>query len=78
MKGISSRRAASLVLSVLALLCVLLSGCSSRLVSEELPGGESLAEIEATVVRVTDGDTVRITPDIDGEDRVRLIGVDTP
>ncbi len=78
MKGSSSGHAASLVLSVLALLCVLLCGCSSRLVSEGLPGGESSVEAEATVVRVTDGDTVRITPEIDGENRVRLLGVDTP
>ncbi len=54
------------LLALLALLCALLSGCSSQLVSE------------ATVSRVTDGDTVRITPEIDGVDRVRLIGVDTP
>ena len=57
-----------------ALLCVLVLGCSSRFVSDQ-PGGE---EAGVTVVRVTDGDTVKITPEIDGEDRVRLIGVDTP
>jgi hypothetical protein len=58
------------------LLCALLSGCSSRLV----PGdpSEAQAEIEATVRRVTDGDPERISPEIDGKDRVRLIGVDTP
>ncbi len=71
-------RGTSLVLFVLAPLCILLSGCSSRLVSDGLPGGEATADTEATVVRVTDGDTVGITPKIDGEDRVRLIGVDTP
>ena len=57
-----------------ALLCVLVLGCSSRFVSDQ-PGGE---EAGVTVVRVTDGDTVKITPEIEGEDRVRLIGVDTP
>ena len=58
------------------MLCALLSGCSSRLV----PGdpSEAQAEIEATVRRVTDGDPFRISPEIDGKDRVRLIGVDTP
>ncbi len=58
----------------LALLCVLVLGCSSRFVSDQRDG----EDVEATVVRVTDGDTVKITPEIDGEDRVRLIGVDTP
>jgi micrococcal nuclease len=63
-----------LSLVALALLCVLVLGCSSRFVSDQ-PGGEEAA---VTVVRVTDGDTVKIMPEIDGEDRVRLIGVDTP
>lgn len=65
------------IFSILILLCALLTGCSSRLVSDGLPGGKDSAE-EATVSRVTDGDTVRIKPDIDGEDRLRFIGVDTP
>ena len=60
-------------LVALALLCVLVLGCSSRFASDR-PGGE---EAEVTVVRATDGDTVKITPEIEGEDRVRLIGVDT-
>ncbi len=72
-----TRRTVSLVFSALALLC-LLSGCSSRLVSDLLPDGEGPVEAEVTVARVTDGDTVRITPEVDGEDRVRLIGVDAP
>lgn len=32
----------------------------------------------ATVVRVVDGDTIRVRLDGDGEERVRLIGIDTP
>jgi micrococcal nuclease len=32
----------------------------------------------ATVKDVVDGDTLRIVPSIDGDDEVRLIGVDTP
>jgi micrococcal nuclease len=63
-----------LFLVALALLWVLVLGCSSRFVSDQ-PGGE---EDWVTVVRVTDGDTVKIAPEIDGEDRVWLIGVDTP
>lgn len=64
------------VLVVLALLCTFLSGCSSQLVSGELPGGEGSGEIGATVYRVSDGDTVRVSPEIEGEGAVRLIGVD--
>jgi micrococcal nuclease len=32
----------------------------------------------ATVTRVVDGDTIEISPAIDGKEEVRLIGVDTP
>ncbi len=71
------RGIACLVLSILILLCVL-PGCASRLVSEGLPGGGSDNETAVTVVRVTDGDTVRISPEVEGESKVRLIGVDTP
>lgn len=53
---------------------MLVSGCSSRFVSDQ-PGGE---EARIAVVRVTDGGTVKIPPEIDGEDRVRLIVVNTP
>lgn len=70
------RRALSLVCLVLTLLCAFLSGCSSRLVPGE--SLEAQTEVQATVSRVTDGDTFRISPEIDGEDRVRMIGVDTP
>jgi micrococcal nuclease len=31
-----------------------------------------------TVSRVVDGDTIEISPEVDGKDEVRLIGVDTP
>lgn len=45
-------------------------------------GQSSLTEDEydatVTVTRVVDGDTVDITPAIEGNNRVRLIGVDTP
>ena len=71
------------VLCVLAVLCAV-PGCSSRLISSDslVKGQEeeasASAEVEVTVTRVTDGDTVRVSPEIGGEDRVRLIGVDTP
>ena len=67
-------------LPVLALLCAALlwaSGCGAQLVS----GGssdEGSTETTATVRQVTDGDTVKISPAIDGVDSVRFIGVDTP
>ena len=35
-------------------------------------------DVTVRVTRVVDGDTVDITPAVDGEARVRLIGVDTP
>lgn len=54
------------------LLLLLLAGCSA--------GGGSPADGEATVEvsRVIDGDTVEVSPAIDGIEDVRLIGVDTP
>ena len=72
---IRSARCAVLFLVALALLCVLMLGCSSRFVSFGQPGGE---EAGVTVVRLTDGDIVKISREIDGEDRLRLIGVDKP
>ncbi|MCA1739889.1 MAG: thermonuclease family protein [Actinobacteria bacterium] len=43
-------------------------------------GRSPMDEYDATVTvsRVVDGDTVDITPTVEGKDRVRLIGVDTP
>lgn len=76
-KVVPVRGAICLVLSGLVLLCILF-GCSSRLVFDGLPGSGSGAEDEVAIVRVTDGDTVKISPEIEGESKVRLIGVDTP
>ncbi len=64
----STRGRSYLVFFALALLCALLSGCSPWLAGST----------KATVYRVTDGDTVKISPEINGENTVRLIGVDTP
>ncbi len=48
--------------------------------SSEKAESESLANAEATatVTRVMDGDTIQISPTIDGITGLRLIGVDTP
>jgi micrococcal nuclease len=42
--------------------------------------GETSEDYDATVTvsRVVDGDTIEISPAVDGNDEVRLIGVDTP
>jgi micrococcal nuclease len=52
-------------LGQLALLLALLAGCSS---------GDAAPRRDATVTRVSDGDTIRLS----GLGRVRLIGIDTP
>ena len=46
--------------------------------SEEKAGPATNAEATVTVTRVVDGDTIEISPAIDGIEDVRLIGVDTP
>jgi micrococcal nuclease len=56
---------------ILVLLCVALHGCSVATSS----GGE---RSETTVYRITDGDTVNISPEVRDNGTVRLIGVDTP
>jgi len=50
------------------LLCAFLSGCSSQLVSGWLSGGEGFGEVRVTIYRVADGDTIRVSPEIEGED----------
>ena len=73
------RRLRLWALPVLVLLaCALSAGCGSRLVPDGLPGGGAGPDDEATVHRVPDGDTASVEPEIDGEDSVRLIGVDAP
>ena len=73
------RRFLLLALLALALPSGLLpAGCGPRFVTDAPPGDQLDSGIEATVYRVADGDTVSVEPDINGEDSVRLIGVDTP
>lgn len=73
-------RNTSRALLVLALLCAtagLLAGCGDEpLVPDSSPNAGD--RVETTVSRVTDGDTVEISPEVLGNDTVRLIGVDTP
>ena len=61
---------------LLALLCAALFGCGSGLVSGR--SSDAGVRVETTVSRVTDGDTVEISPEVRGNDTVRLVGVDTP
>lgn len=60
-----------LFLVVLALLCVLVLGCFSRLVSGQ-PGSEAS---RVTIGMRTTSDTAEITPKTGGAGRVQLIGV---
>jgi hypothetical protein len=73
------------------LVLVLLSGTISNAVSRQsgltlsedssnVPSGVGQSDYEATVTvtRVVDGDTVDISPSVEGRSRVRLIGMDTP
>lgn len=54
-------------------------GCGARPVSDGIPGGEgSGGRAEVVVERVTDGDTVEVSPAPGGVEDVRLIGVDAP
>lgn len=68
------RKAARLFLPVV--LMAVLAACGPRPVSGGQPTPESPREVRVT--SVTDGDTVEISPAIDGIEDVRLIGVDTP
>ncbi|CAN5597549.1 thermonuclease family protein [soil metagenome] len=60
--------------ALLLALVFLLPGCGADVVSDS--SRESGTEV--TVSRVIDGDTVEVRPAIEGEEDVRLIGVDTP
>jgi micrococcal nuclease len=73
------------------LVLILLSGTISNAVSRQsgltfsegsstVPSGVGQSDQDATVTvtRVVDGDTVDISPSVEGRSRVRLIGVDTP
>ena len=58
-------------MALLLALCTAVCGCSA-------PSGEPAAESDtARVVRVVDGDTIRVALP-SGEERVRYIGIDTP
>lgn len=75
----AARRAVAMLCA--SLLCaVTLSACGGSGLSGSGSGGSdpSGERAEATVVRVTDGDTVVVEPPVGGEDSVRMIGVDAP
>jgi micrococcal nuclease len=66
-----------------ALFCALISGgvlgCQAlQPAAEEAAPESSQYDAAVTVARAVDGDTVEITPAVDGIDRVRLIGIDAP
>jgi micrococcal nuclease len=58
---------------------MMLSGCGAdgHRASSSRPAPEAV-EANATVERVVDGDTIVVDVDGGGEERIRLIGVDTP
>jgi micrococcal nuclease len=63
------------------ILVLLFGGTSNAIRGEGHPGRESGRapyDATATVTRVVDGDTVDISPSVEGRSRVRLIGMDTP
>lgn len=64
-------------LAALIIVAAMLYGCGLRAPQEGARPGAGEGR-EVTVTRVTDGDTVRVTPAVDGEGAVRLIGVDAP
>lgn len=55
---------------------LVVAGCGSA--PENSPGEMTARGDEATVARVVDGDTIEISPAVDGVEDVRLIGIDTP
>lgn len=71
-----SRNISCFLLLSLLLISALAAGCGSS-----PPTGnseEAASPRQVSVTRVTDGDTVKVRPAIDGIDDVRLLGVDTP
>lgn len=68
-----------LVLAICSLLFTLLSGASVLLSERPLAQSGFASRGESyTIERVVDGDTVEVAQPIQGEDNVRLIGIDTP
>ncbi len=64
------------LLLLFLLYAALLAGCGPVVVTDG--GPKEKGAIEATVTRVVDGDTVEVRPSVDGEEDVRLTGIDTP
>ncbi len=64
------------IVAAVLFLAIAVFGLAFAPASESQDRGQ--VEAEVTVSRVVEGDTFDISPDIDGIDTVRLIGVDTP
>lgn len=62
------------VFATLTLALILIAGCGTEMAPEAT---RDLAK-DVSVVSVTDGDTIKVSPEIDGIEDVRLIGIDTP
>lgn len=78
-------RRASAWIALFAALAAAGGGCADEIAGRHsqradgpLPGERPNATLEGTVVRVTDGDTVRVRLDSGHTERVRYIGMDTP
>ncbi len=65
--------AAFVALTAVPLFFLFLSGCAAG-GGQDSPDGESVVEVS----RVIDGDTIEVSPEVNGIEDVRLIGVDTP
>lgn len=64
----------------LSFLLIALSGCGANLVTDDsTDSGDKRGEpLRVTVTRVTDGDTIEVSPDVASVNEVRFIGMDTP
>lgn len=62
------------ILAALAVGLTLIVGCGSV----TIPGASTDAKESVSVTRVIDGDTIEVSPKINGTEDVRLIGIDTP
>ena len=64
----------SVVLATFTLVLILISSCGT----ETAPEATRDSAKDVSVASVTDGDTIKVSPEIDGIEDVRFIGIDTP
>jgi micrococcal nuclease len=68
-------RMTAMIVTVASTLTTLLSGCAQL----DIPAADAApAPTTATVLRVTDGDTIDVRDDTRGRIRVRVLGIDSP